>query len=167
MYFMIEWINSWFQGSRFCPSTVLSKPRSRKAYGASSSDWYEFFHFTATVSGRGKSPRRDNQTIPITGLNYYILSLFFLWNSYIIWIFQKVWLSFLTTTSVFVFLSAKIIKNRMDMYNSNLNRQSIGKAVYNQIDYVIRLFTNQGAILKCNVLYCPIKQMVNISFYQI
>jgi len=62
-------------------------------------------------------------------------------------IFVKAWICFLVTTTVFVLVSAIIIKNRMDINNSNSSQsQSIFKAVYNQIDYVIRHFTNQGKI---------------------
>lgn len=51
-------------------------------------------------------------------------------------------------TTVFVVVSASIIKNKMDI-NGGLNStpQSIGHVVYNQLDYVIRLFTNQGKIV--------------------
>ena len=35
----------------------------------------------------------------------------------------------------------------MDIDDSNSNRQSLRQTIYNQVDYVIRHFTNQGKIL--------------------
>jgi len=41
-------------------------------------------------------------------------------------------------------VSAIIIKNKMDIDGSNSNRPSLRQTIYNQVDYVIRQFTNQG-----------------------
>jgi len=70
----------------------------------------------------------------------------------------KVWICLLVTTSVFVLVSAIIIKNKMDINKSNSARQSISQTMYNQIDYVIRHFTNQGKILvtSCSILFIQI-----------
>ena len=46
----------------------------------------------------------------------------------------------------------------MDIYHSDSARQYIGYAFYNQLDYVFRIFTNQGKILiLCCFLYYVIK----------
>lgn len=66
---------------------------------------------------------------------------------------SKVWLCFLGVTAAFVLVSAIIIKNRMDVKDSNSIRQSLRKTIYNQLDYVMRHFTNQGKVLNSKVVF--------------
>jgi len=59
----------------------------------------------------------------------------------------KVWLCVLVTTAVFVLVSAIIIKNRANINDQNSSRQLLLHTIYNQLDFVFRLFTNQGKTL--------------------
>ena len=59
----------------------------------------------------------------------------------------KVWLCGLVTTAVFVLVSAIIIKNRADINDQNSSRLPLLHTIFNQLDFVIRLFTNQGKTL--------------------
>ena len=56
---------------------------------------------------------------------------------------------------MFVLVSAIIIKNRMDIYDivsNSTHRQLLGQIIYNQLDYVIRLLTNQGNIILIDIV---------------
>lgn len=136
-------------GGRFYPNSDLPKYSTVKPCRSISSNWDGLFHFTATLSRRGKSPRCDNKAVWITGLNQICFMFILLHGIHHIYTIKKtitfkVWLCLLGTVSIFVLSSSIIIKNKMDIVDSNANHQSLRITIYHQLDYVIRLFTNQG-----------------------
>lgn len=79
-----------------------------------------------------------------------IIYCFQLYFKYIILLIQnlfKVWFYLLGTTAAFVFTTAALIKNRNKIDDDASVYHTVRETVFNQLEYVFRIITNQGKIL--------------------
>ncbi len=59
--------------------------------------------------------------------------------------FQKVWLGFLGTTTVFILVTTAFIKIQEKMFQeSDENSKTVGETIYNQLAYVQTIIFSQG-----------------------
>ncbi len=62
---------------------------------------------------------------------------------------NKVWIFFFITTTIFVFTTAAFIRNRYKIDDADCestHNESTWETVFNQVEYVFRIMTNQGKI---------------------
>ena len=58
----------------------------------------------------------------------------------------KVWFFFIGTTTIFVFITATFIRHRYKIDNVDTTNHSVLDIIFNQMEYVFRITTNQGKI---------------------
>jgi len=59
---------------------------------------------------------------------------------------MQLWITFFGATTFFILTSTAFVKiqERDDLIDKNRYRQSIGKTVYQQFEYVLKIITSQG-----------------------
>jgi len=57
---------------------------------------------------------------------------------------SKVWFFLIGSTTIFVFITAAFIRNRYKIDNVNTVNRPPRETVFNQLEYVFRIITNQG-----------------------